>query len=132
MNYGIDGNQVTCVSDDFIDLQQSHAGFGGSLEEAFKDYWTRLKCPAPVDGLIDWEMQWASDLRYPKAPEPPKQRSIDVVISDLAGKITDIANELVRMDRKIENINQAKVRMLETLSNLKSTKETLSKIASGK
>lgn len=35
--YGEDGNQITCFRPDFIDLQESHCGFGDTLEEAKAD-----------------------------------------------------------------------------------------------
>ena len=35
--YGVDGNQITCVRSDFIDLQSSPCGFGDNESEALAD-----------------------------------------------------------------------------------------------
>lgn len=35
--YGVDGNQYTAYREDFINLQESHCGFGDTNEEALKD-----------------------------------------------------------------------------------------------
>lgn len=35
--YGVDGNQITCVRNDFMDLQNSPCGFGNTEGEALAD-----------------------------------------------------------------------------------------------
>ena len=56
VKYAIDGNQVCAVFDDFSNLQESPAGFGDSLKEAFLDLMRQ-----PETGVVkckEWEKAW--------------------------------------------------------------------------
>ncbi len=59
MKYSIDGNQVCCTRYDFINLQESHAGFGNSLEQAFKEFLFTLPSEVRPEVLFPWEISWA-------------------------------------------------------------------------
>ncbi len=63
MNYSIDGNQVCCVDVHFKCLATCHAGFGGSLEDAFINFWSTKKEKPVLRDLKDWELPWAYKLK---------------------------------------------------------------------
>ena len=64
MNYSIDGNQVCCTGPGFINLQESHAGFGDSLKEAFINYWDTQTTPPELPDLKDWERPWVNETKF--------------------------------------------------------------------
>jgi len=63
MNYSIDGNQVMCVGRHFVNIQESHAGFGDSLREAFINYWDTKKEVPLRSSLEVWELPWCDELK---------------------------------------------------------------------
>jgi len=56
-HYLIDGNQVCRVGVHFRNLQESPAGFGDSLKEAFLDYLKNAPRTKAMD-LKPWELPW--------------------------------------------------------------------------
>lgn len=63
LNYSIDGNQVCATGAHFQCLATCHAGFGDSLELAFKDYYKDPSRPLPLlRDCREWEKPWRSDL----------------------------------------------------------------------
>jgi len=57
--YSIDGNKVCAVGMGFQCLATCDAGFGGSLKEAFMDYYNRSHIAPVINDCRVWEMDWA-------------------------------------------------------------------------
>lgn len=56
VNYSIDGNKVCAVLEDFKDLQESPAGFGDSIQDAFIALVLNVGIPKITP--TDWEAVW--------------------------------------------------------------------------
>jgi len=65
IQYSIDGNQVCARFDDFINLQESPAGFGDSLKEAFLGLLTDIADDGTIfsidEDLKEWEKPWSDE-----------------------------------------------------------------------
>lgn len=58
INYSIDGNKVCATFHDFRNIQESYAGFGDSLKEAFSDLFNTAHKYPDLRELTSWEMKW--------------------------------------------------------------------------
>lgn len=63
IQYSIDGNQVCATFDNFINLQESPAGFGDSLKKAFLALLTEIAENGTIfsinEDFKEWEKPWS-------------------------------------------------------------------------